>query len=137
MNAEPRWASDLSESPARTFHVANETEIIATIEIDYRGGGWWAVHVDNGGPRPEPELFRGWIGSSALRRAQQYAAIITGEIADQARADCAKICGTDGTDTDRRPGDFACGVMSPHGISYTVSDVDGNDMTQDYDLNGV
>lgn len=130
---EPRNI-DSSENPARTFMVSNEVQNVAEITVEYRGGGWWAVHTDNDGPRTKPEMFRGWIGSSALRRAQQFAAMIMEEQADTARATCE--CGTDGQDTSGN-GNFACGVMSPHGISVTVSDLHGNDITQDYYINGV
>lgn len=130
---EPRNLDD--ENPARTFTVSMEIGVFATIIVEYRGGGWWGVDADTGAPGPrKPELFRGWIGSSALRRAQQYAAIIMEEQADKARATCE--CGTDGQDTSGN-GNFACGAMSPHGISVRVYDVHGNDMTDDYGHNGV
>lgn len=130
---EPRNLTD--ENPARTFTVSNEVMVIADITVEYRGGGWWGVDVDTGAPGPrKPELFRGWIGSSALRRAQQYAATTMEEQAAKARATCE--CGTDGQDASGN-GNFACGVMSPHGISIQVSDADGNDLTQDYLINGM
>lgn len=51
--------------------------------------------------------------------------------ADKARAACAKICGTNGEDTDGR-GNFACGVLSEHGIHIQITQ-DGRDVSHDPD----
>lgn len=129
MPAEPRTLT-IHDHPARTFMVGNEADIVATIKVEYRGGGWWCAQLDTGAPRDEEHFT-----TRSLADAQRWAASTMEEHADKARATCE--CGTDGSDDDRRPGDFACGVMSPHGISVTVTDADGNDVTQDYYINGM
>lgn len=129
MTAEPKTLTH-HDNPARTFTVSTESDIAATIEIEYRGGGWWRAALDTGGPH-RPSYTSRW-----LSWVQQWAASTMEEQADRAREECAKICGTDGQDTDGN-GNFACGVMSPHGISISVSDGDGNDVTQDYLINGM
>jgi hypothetical protein len=130
MTAEPSTLT-IHDNPARIFYVANEAQIIAEIEVEYRGGGWWRAQLDTGAPRREE-----YSASRSLSWVQRWAAATMEEQAEKARADCAKICGTDGEDTSGN-GTFACGVMSPHGISITVSDGDGNDLTQDYLINGM
>lgn len=120
------------DNPARYFEVSNETDIVATIEVEYRGGGWWRATLDDGGdPRKRPTA-----AYRSLSDAQRWAAATMEEQANKARATCAEICGTDGQDISGN-GNFACGVMSPHGVSIGVHDGDGNDVTQDYLINGM
>lgn len=129
MPAEPTTLT-IHDHPARWFAVGNEADFVAEITVEYRGGGWWRAQLGTGAPRTEEHgTYR------SLADAQAWAASTMEEQADKARATCAEICGTDGTDTDRRPGDFACGVMNPHGVSTTITDGDGNDVTDDYRLN--
>lgn len=130
MSAEPSTLT-IHDNPARIFRVSNESDIIAEIEIEYQGGGWWRATLDDGSPG-----VRQTYASRALHDVQRWAAAITQEQADAVRAECAEICGTDGEDTTGN-GTFACGVMNPHGISIAVSDGEGNDLTQDYLINGV
>lgn len=127
---EPRTLTYL-DNPARYFYVGNETGEIASITVTYRGGGWWRAELDTGAPRDEDRYV-----SRSLADCQRWAAATMEEQADKARADCAKICGTDGEDVSGN-GNFACGVLSPHGISVAVSDADGNDLTDDSHHNGM
>lgn len=129
MPAEPKTLT-IHDNPAREFRVANESDIVAVIEVEYRGGGWWRAYADNGGPE------RPTYASRSLADTQRWAASTMEEQADTARSDCAEICGTDGEDTDGN-GNFACGVMSPHGVAVSVLDGDGDDRTQDYYINGM
>ncbi len=129
MSAEPKTLT-IHDNPARYFTVSNEVEEYARIEIEYQGGGWWRAWLDTGGPDKPTYASRG------LADVQRWAASTMEEQADTARAECAEICGTDGEDTTGN-GTFACGVMSPHGISVSVLDGDGNDVTQDYYNNGM
>jgi hypothetical protein len=130
MPTEPKTLT-IHDNPARRFHVANESDITAEIEIEYRGGGWWRAELDFGAPEDRP-----YYVSQRLSWVQQWAARTMEDQADIARAACKTICGTDGEDTSGH-GNFACGVMSPHGVSVGVSDADGNDLLQDYLINGV
>lgn len=130
MPAEPRTLT-IHDNPAREFRAVHESGIIAVIVVEYRGGGWWRAHFDEGGA-PDSAAYI----SRSLSDTQRWAASTMEEQADTARADCAKICGTDGEDTSGN-GTFACGVLSPHGISVTVTDGDGDDLTQDYYTNGM
>lgn len=130
MAVEPSTLT-IHDNPAREFRVANESQIIAVIEIEYRGGGWW----------------RGWLDADEHKDNQTYASRSLSDVQKwavgamqwqetKAAGECVKICGTDGEDTSGH-GNFACGVMSPHGISIQVLDADGDDLTQDYLINGV
>jgi hypothetical protein len=130
MSAEPSTLT-VHDNPARYFSVSNEVDEVAAIEVTYRGGGWWRAQLNTGAPHAEE-----YSASRSLRDVQKWAAATMKEQADKAREDCAKICGTDGQDTTGN-GTFACGVMSPHGVSVSVSDGDGNDVTQDYLINGM
>lgn len=130
MPAEPKTLDIRHDNPARVFMVSNEVQIIAVLGVVYRGGGWWRAGYTEDIPKDAPHYT-----TRSLSGAQKWCASTMEELADKARADCAETCGTDGTDTDRRPGDFACGVTSPHGISTTITDGDGNDVTDDYRLN--
>lgn len=125
---EPRTLTHL-DNPARYFSVSNESDEIASVTVSYRGGGWWRATLDDGSPGK-----RAYYTARSLSDAQRWAASTMEEQADKARATCE--CGTDGSDTNGF-GRFACGVMSPHGISVTVSDGPGNDLTQDYLINGM
>jgi hypothetical protein len=126
MPSEPRTLTHL-DNPARTFMVSNESDIIFTAAVEYRGGGWWCGYADT---TDDPDVYN----SRSIADAQRWAATTMEEQADKARATCG--CGTDGEDTTGN-GNFACGVLSPHGISVTVTDADGNDLTQDYYINGM
>lgn len=129
MTAEPKTLT-ISDNPARYFYVTNESQEIVNIEVEYRGGGWWRATLDTGGPDNPTTASR------ELSWVQKWAASTMEEQADKARAACAEECGTDGQDTSGH-GNFACGVMSPHGISIGVADGDGNDRYQDYLTNGM
>lgn len=127
MPAEPKNLT-LSDHPARWFAVGNESDFVATITVEYRGGGWWRAQLNTGAPRTEEHgTYR------SLADAQRWAASTMEEHADKARATCE--CGTDGNDDPPGSGAFQCGVLSPHGISTTITDGDGNDVTDDYQLN--
>lgn len=126
MPAEPTTLT-LSDHPARWFAVSNESDFVAQITVEYRGGGWWRAQLDTGAPRTEEHgTYR------SLADTQRWAAATMEEQAAKARATCE--CGTDGEDTSGN-GNFACGVLSPHGISTTITDADGCDVTDDYRLN--
>lgn len=132
MPAEPKTLT-IHDNPARLFTVSNESGFIAEIEIEYRGGGWWRADCDDGGdPRKRPSCT-----SRDLHWVQKWAAATMHEQEQKAIDACAAICGTDGSDDPPGSGAFACGVLSPHGISFSVLDGDGNDCTQDYLINGV
>lgn len=45
------------------------------------------------------------------------------------RSECAKECGTDGMDENNN-GNFACGVLAPHGIHIQVTE-NGRDVSHD------
>lgn len=135
MLAEPSTLT-IHDHSARAFMVFNEVQIVAEIEIEYRGGGWWKAWLDDGVPaKPEDPWYPDYPSyvSRSLADAQAWAASTMEEQADKARATCG--CGTDGMDDPPGRGNFACGVMSPHGISTTITDGDGNDVTDDYRLN--
>lgn len=129
MSAEPSTLTT-HDNPARYFYVGNESGEIATITVTYRGGGWWRAQLDTGAPRDEE-----YSAARELSWVQRWAATTMEEQADKARATCG--CGTDGSDIPEGSGNFQCGVMSPHGISVSVTDADGNDLTQDYLINGM
>lgn len=129
MPTEPQTLT-VHDNPARRFHVSNEQQIVADIEIEYRGGGWWRGYADLDGPDNQT------YASRSLRNVQLWAVGVMQWQETAAREECAKICGTDGEDTSGH-GNFACGVLSPHGISIGVSDADGNDLLQDYLINGM
>lgn len=132
MPAEPSTLT-IHDNPARYFYVTNEVQEIARIEVVYRGGGWWSAFLSTGSTvDPDRDAYP----SRSLRDVQKWAAATMEEQADKARAECAEKCGTDGEDTSGN-GNFACGVMSPHGISVGVTDGDGNDLYQDYLTNGM
>lgn len=137
MTAEPKTLT-IHDNPARVFTVSNEVQIVAEIEIEYRGGGWWRAWLDNEEPiqpgDPSYPLYPNYV-SRSLSDVQRWAVTTMEEQADKARATCE--CGTDGMDIPKGSGNFQCGVMSPHGISISVTDADGNDLTQDYYINGM
>jgi len=132
MTAEPSTLTHL-DNPARHFSVSSENGFVTEIEVTYRGGGWWRAQLNTGAPRTEEHCT-----SRSLRTAQKWAATTMEEHADTARATCEReTCKTDGMDDPQGSGNFACGVLSPHGISVQVTDGDGNDLTQDYLNNGM
>lgn len=114
---------------AREFRVSDESDIIAVIEIEYRGGGWWRAVPYKGDGVDRSATFRSKID------AERHAAVLMEEWAQEARDTCS--CGTDGEDDPPGSGNFACGVLSPHGVSVCVVAPDGYDVTQDYLTNGI
>jgi hypothetical protein len=129
MTSEPRTLT-IHDNPARRFTVSNESGFVAEIDIEYRGGGWWRAELNDGGDPRKRERYT----SRSLADVQRWAATTMEEQADKARATCS--CGTNGMDDPIGSGNFACGVLSPHGISVMVTDGDGTDVTQDYLING-
>ena len=76
--------------------------------------------------------FRVWNEAGDLISGPHRKRSVAEESADRARTECAEICGTDGEELTPGRGDFACGVMNPHGISVQVVE-DGRDVTgEDY-----
>lgn len=132
MTAEPSTLDLSQRQSVREIRIANESDIIATIEIEYRGGGWWRGTCDDGGDPRERQTY----ASRRLSEVQYWAVGAMDWQERKAIDACAKICGTDGEDTTGN-GTFACGAMSPHGIHSTLYNRDGDDITQDYLINGV
>lgn len=128
MPTEPKTLTH-HDNPAREFRAVHESGIAAVIVIEYRGGGWWRAYFDEGAAPDSPDYT-----SRSLADTQKWAASTMEEHADTARATCE--CGTDGADTTSN-GTFACGVLNPHGISVSVLSGDGDDLTQDYYINGM
>jgi hypothetical protein len=53
------------------------------------------------------------------------------EMREEFRSACAAICGTDGMDENNN-GNFACGVLSPHGIHIQVTENGYDVLAYDY-----
>jgi hypothetical protein len=76
--------------------------------------------------------FLVWSEAGDLISGPHRMRSVADQSASKAREECAKICGTDGEELTPGRGNFACGVMSPHGISVQITK-DGRDATgEDY-----
>jgi hypothetical protein len=118
----------------RVYSANDENDWIRDYAVEYAGGGWFRIEVsDSCGTFGLQTTYK---GSRSERDAERMAGALMAEAADNARSNCP--CGTDGEDEKDSlgvgNGNFACGSLSPHGIHVHVSE-DGNDVTQDYELN--
>jgi hypothetical protein len=73
-----------------------------------------------------------WDESGGLLSGPHRSAYKAEQMAEKARQDCARICGTDGQESSPGKGDFSCGVLEEHGIHIQITDGD-RDVSHDPD----
>jgi hypothetical protein len=73
-----------------------------------------------------------WDESGGLLSGPHNSSGKAEQVAAKERVKCARICGTDGEESAPGKGDFACGVLSPHGIHIQITEGD-RDVTGDLD----